>query len=574
MNLKLKQLIPACILGISTLTTAQELGNISGSFESTTQHYNNDDAIGANFDNVDKWGSNNYLKLDYNYDNIYAGLQYEAYVPALYGFDPDGSFEGEAVASYYLAYEKEKFGVRGGFIYDQFGSGLIFRSWEDRQIGINNAVKGVRAYINFDDILNVKTVYGRQRKNLKETGTGVVRGVDAEVNLNNLTKLNGKWKFNVGASVVDRYEGGYSGPIEDFPSNVTAYSLRFNATNGSIYFDAEYVGKSKDAYVTLEPQIEVTDFFFDGNAFLANLGYSRKGFGINATFRRMQFMNFRSERIAQNNSLIVNYVPALTKQHDYSLTNIYVYAAQSNFILSKKHAVTGEIGGQIDIYYTIPKGTFLGGKYGTKIAINASQWNGLVNNGFLRFEDNKLVEADVDNELLKLGERYFQDINIEIYKKWNRKWKSTVAFLNGYYNNTVLKGGPGSGGVVKTQIAVADVTYNFTRRSALRVEGQHMWADDSTGDWAAATVEYTFAPKWSIYAADMYNYGNKKPEGSNEPDNQFQVHYYNFGMSYTKGSTRFAASYGRQRAGLLCVGGVCRVVPASTGLTLTLNTTF
>jgi hypothetical protein len=31
---------------------------------------------------------------------------------------------------------------------------------------------------------------------------------------------------------------------------------------------------------------------------------------------------------------------------------------------------------------------------------------------------------------------------------------------------------------------------------------------------------------------------------------------------------------GRQRGGLVCVGGVCRFVPESSGLTLTFNTSF
>jgi len=43
-------------------------------------------------------------------------------------------------------------------------------------------------------------------------------------------------------------------------------------------------------------------------------------------------------------------------------------------------------------------------------------------------------------------------------------------------------------------------------------------------------------------------------------------------MSFTKGSGRIMVSYGRRREGLLCVGGVCRLVPAATGLTI--NTTF
>jgi hypothetical protein len=43
---------------------------------------------------------------------------------------------------------------------------------------------------------------------------------------------------------------------------------------------------------------------------------------------------------------------------------------------------------------------------------------------------------------------------------------------------------------------------------------------------------------------------------------------------YIKGSTRFTVSYGRQRAGLFCVGGVCRFVPANNGLTLSFTQSF
>jgi len=62
----------------------------------------------------------------------------------------------------------------------------------------------------------------------------------------------------------------------------------------------------------------------------------------------------------------------------------------------------------------------------------------------------------------------------------------------------------------------------------------------------------------------MYNYGNDDKK----------VHYFNVGTTYTKSSTRMSLSYGRQRGGLLCVGGVCRYVPPSKGITATLSLTF
>lgn len=63
-----------------------------------------------------------------------------------------------------------------------------------------------------------------------------------------------------------------------------------------------------------------------------------------------------------------------------------------------------------------------------------------------------------------------------------------------------------------------------------------------------AFVEWSYAPKFNLFVSDMYNYGNVGNE----------IHYYNFGGGYSTGQHKLLLSYGRQRAGLVCVGGVCR----------------
>ena len=61
----------------------------------------------------------------------------------------------------------------------------------------------------------------------------------------------------------------------------------------------------------------------------------------------------------------------------------------------------------------------------------------------------------------------------------------------------------------------------------------------------------------------------------NKNDNETKrIHYYNLGGSYTLGAQRFALNYGRQRGGLVCIGGVCRFVPESTGLTANIVLSF
>lgn len=48
------------------------------------------------------------------------------------------------VATYFVQYKNEKIDLTAGYFYEQFGSGLLYRSWEDRALGINNALRGGR----------------------------------------------------------------------------------------------------------------------------------------------------------------------------------------------------------------------------------------------------------------------------------------------------------------------------------------------------------------------------------------------------------------------------------------------
>jgi hypothetical protein len=45
-------------------------------------------------------------------------------------------------------------------------------------------------------------------------------------------------------------------------------------------------------------------------------------------------------------------------------------------------------------------------------------------------------------------------------------------------------------------------------------------------------------------------------------------------MSFNKGPHRLSISYGKQSEGIICVGGICRKVPASYAAGITFSTTF
>lgn len=501
-------------------------GRLSGSFETYSQIYQNDKKISAIVPQ-DKVGSNNYLKLDYTYKQFTAGVQFEGYLPTIVGFP----FQTNAskLINKYFKYTANKFSVQVGDFYEQFGSGLVFRAWENRQIGINNALEGVNIHVQPAAFLKIKALYGKPR-NVLDYANANIRGTDAEIDVLQLLNNsdNSKTKVLLGGSYVSRFQT-YTGPDANFPATVNNTAIRLSINNNSTSFYTEYVHKSKDPH-------DVNFYNFGtGKAFLLNGSFSKEGLGLNLTYRAMQNMDFRGTREAFGVQLPVNYIPSLSKQHDYLTTNIYVYNPQA----------WSETGGQAELFYNFKEGTYLGGKFGSKISVSYSQFRNL---------------KDLDN-LFSIGkEKYFEDLSIEWKKKWNEKWSAVFSYHNIYYNKGVIIGGGND--IVTSNIFVLNTTHQYSEKNAVRFELQHLSTADDLGNWASALSEFSFAPKWSFYVSDLYNYGKT------------DIHYITLGSTFTKGANRLNISYGRQREGLFCVGGVCRFVPASSGFTIALISNF
>ena len=531
----MKKIFIAAIACISINTAhSQQLdqiikGHLNGSFESYSQYYMNDATIGA-FAPQDKVGSNNFLKLDYTSGKFMAGIQYESYLPSILGYTAIPVSQSKVVNKYFK-YTEDKFSVQVGDFYEQFGNGLIFRSFENRQIGINNALEGVNVYVEPTNFSKVKVIYGRTRE-LFDYSNSITRGADAEIDL---TKAFGKKNvehtinLSVGGSFVSRYQE-YTGPNDDFPPTVNATATRFDFNTGNFALNAEYATKSRDPHVLNNQSFE------KGKVLLVNTSYTKNNFGVTLTARALSNMDFRSEREVEFATYLpVNYIPALTKQHDYLTSNIYVYNAQT----------LGETGFQTDVFYAIKPNTKLGGKYGTKIAANFSYYGSL--------KDNSNIFSVGSN-------KYYSDANIEVKKKWSKKLETTLALQNIFYNASVIQAASHED-VVSNVVAVG-VLYKYATQKSIRVKLEHLSTKQDNGNWASIITEFSPASPYTFYASDLYNYG---VTGN---------HYYNVGASVTKNATRFSLGFGKQRAGLFCVGGVCRFVPAAYGFTATLTTSF
>ncbi|BAO76235.1 DUF6029 family protein [Winogradskyella sp. PG-2] len=534
------------------IISSQENGNFYGGIESNSQWLQTDEGI--NFlAPEDQFRANNYLLLNYNSGNFTAGLQYESYLPsALLGYDPIFDNQNN-VATYYFNYKDDKIDVTGGYFYEQFGSGLILRSWEDRQLGLNNALKGLNVKFKATKDLEIKAVFGKQRYGF-EASEGTIQGIDAELNLSDALNIESV-DIQMGLSYVGRHQN--TNGVEAIPSNVGAYGGRLDFVFKNVYAGIEAIIKDPDA-IANEGQLS-SNKLYDGTALQINAGYAKKGIGVNATFRRLENFSFFADRLAEGNVFnqqVINYVPGLTKQQDYLLTNIYVYNPQPRLIIESFDQRSGEVGTQFDLFYSFKKGTYLGGKYGTKLAMNFSYWGGLDS------------EYNIENRWYKAkfignGPQLFRDFNFEIKKKWSKNWSSVFTYQNVLVDKGIVEGGPLGNSSILANIGVVEATRRFDKGKALRLVGQHLWSEDDRKNWAAAVIEYNFSTTFAIYAADNWNYG-----GPND------IHYYSVGGSYSKGNTRLGVNYGRQRGGLICIGGVCRFVPENTGFSANLTVAF
>lgn len=547
-------LLKAAVLSVccffSLLVKAQQnLGEIHGNFQTDVQYYNTDTIIGAPIV-PEKVLMNGFANINYTRDNFSCGVRYESYLNALQGFDT--RYKGNGFGYRFASFTKDNLTITAGNFYDQFGSGLIFRSYEERTLGVDNAMDGLRLKYNPISGVFLKGFIAKQRYFFGQ-GEGIVRGLDGEININELSeKLAAqKLKIIVGGSFVSKYQQDKDIAYK-FPENVASGAGRIQIGYGKISLSAEYVHKIND------PSALNNFIYKEGSAFLLGLAYSQKGLGINVGVKRIDNMNFRSDRTAIGNNLTINYLPALTKQHSYNLAaSIYPYATQPN----------GEFSYQGEVIYTIKKDSPLGGKYGTTINLNYSEVHDI----------NKEVVDDTTvvmepytlgykSDFFKFGRKvFFKDLNLEITRKLSKQMKLVVFYANQVYNIDIIQGKPGAA-IIYSNLAAVDLTYKINSTNAIRIEMEGLFTKQDMGSWVAALIEYTVAPHWSVAFLDQYNYGNSIEEK--------QLHYYTGNLTYTKNSNRFSLGYGRQRAGLLCIGGVCRVVPASNGLTLSVSSSF
>ena len=506
------------------------------------------------------FGSNDYLKVDYNIGRFSAGVQVDGYLPAMYGYDfYDYSQRDSKLNMFltkYVQWEDANWGVRLGDIYDQFGNGLVFRAYEDRALAFNNSLAGARAYYNFNNMVNVKVVAGMPRLYDMRSKTAIW-GADLSLSFSEMLG------WYDGLVVL---EASYVGRHQDVASEYLAKGVEGNVLNmASGRFNVEAKGFSFRFETVSKLNNDIYNPMYNaakGNATTIDLGYTKGRFSASASFRRQEnmttFIEYRPMGIGGGNTM--TYLPLLTRQHTYSLANLNPYRGSSVH-------TGGEVGGQIDLYYSLrnPKAR---GKY----------WNFHINYSMFNTIDHKSEMSGMDID----GRNVWVDFNFDVERQWNKQLKTTFLYSFQRWDEEINHYDAAHSHYCRSHIFVGDVTYKINKKHSMRFELQYLASNDYEGDWVAATIEYNLAPKFSFYVSDMWNcekmqdgaYGNYFMNINTYEYEHELLHYYQVGASFTHNSLRAQLSYGRNRAGYVCSGGVCRFQPAYTGVNLALTLSF
>ena len=580
-------LLAAAILTALPAAAQEEDGGVSlkGSIQSDVLIPQEDQKIGTG--TYKDWGlTNTYVDLQLLNKYVSAGARFEYLDHPLPGFEKD--FQGWGVPHIYVTGRLKHAELTLGDYYEQFGSGFILRTYEERSLGIDNSLRGARLTLKPVKGVTLKALAGQQRVYWHNrswdkdftylNGTDPwIYGADLELNVDQWFKRmdqNGS-RLTLGVSAVTKHERSEdivnlrpTGAKDEFgtdilgayklnlPTDVGAIDVRAQFQKGNYSLMAEYALKSQD------PSFDNGYIYRRGNALMLSGSYSKRGMSLLLQAKRSEDMAFRSQRSRTGTAAFINHLPAFSQQQTYALAALYPYATQN---------ALGEWAFQGEFSYTFKRKTALGGKYGTTVKLNASHIRGIDRQPLMAAGqpvENLQGTKGYTTKFFRMGhDTYYQDINVQLDKKVTKDFKLNLMYMHQRYNKTIVEG---HGGTINSHIAIAEGKYTINKKLTLRGEAQYLHTKQDQGDWWYGLLELSVLPHFMFTVSDMYN---AKVPNTDETATSKQ-HFYMVSGCYTHGAHRLQLSYGKTRAGYNCTGGVCRYVPASKGLQVSYNFNF
>jgi hypothetical protein len=538
---------------------AQDGSRLTGSLQANGNIFIRDSLIGAaNIPQYERqfFGGESWLALNYNNWGFDIGVRYDLFNNSNL-LNPTDSYTDQGIGMWYVSKTINKLKITGGYIYDQIGSGMIFRSWEDRALLIDNALKGIRLVYDITPDITIKGFSGRQ-KNLFDTYSSVLSGINAdgffsfgETGNVSISPGIGLVHKNMDDRTISNLVNTLSTyhPNDKIGAKYNTYSFTmYNTLNvGNFTWYVEGALKSREVF--FDPEAERTLFsggttrgkfvFEPGNIIYSSVSYATEGLGITLEAKRTENFSSRTDPFVGLNRGMINYLPPMAKLHTYRLKSRYLPAT----LELDEQAIQLE----------------------TRYSPNDKWTFGLAVSNITRL-NNDLLYRDIDfefnykasNKMLIMWGLQFQTYNQEVYQE-----KPDVPLIDAF-------------------IPYFELLYKLDRKKSLRFEAQYMYVgmDEKAGfrqdygQWLFAQVEYSIAPNWTFTVSDMYNVDPGKLSPSDANGKKLRIHYPRFDVFFNHKNNRYSLSYVKQVEGIVCTGGICRLEPAFNGVRFTISSTF
>lgn len=518
-------------------------GTLSGDLMMNLNFFQRDTNIKASnnplYDNYLS-GSEGWLALRYNVSGYTFFLRADAFNNSNLKA-PRQANTDFGVGAWSVTKDMNDLSITVGYIYDQVGSGILFKAYEDRGLLIDNALVGIELKYKLTKNIQLKGFTGQIKDNQNSIVNArygpVIRGFNAEGDFgNNVHVIPGVGVLNrtLDATsmneVVSQINSMRAASRFEPMYNMYAFCAYNTLTykNFSWYAEADYK--------THEAILEDSLVDKPGNVEFTTLSYGQKGIALNIAGKRTQdFVMRTSPNEFTVGDGILNHQPVIAPVRPERLLARYTPASQD----ISEQAVNANL--------------LLSPKDVTNIMLSYTSITTLDNQ---RLYQEGYVEGNyqgLQSWIFQLGAQYLQ------------------------YNNTVYVGHAAS--IVNAITPFTEVTYRLSEKKSLRMELQYMNTKQDYGSWIFALLEYDIAPKWAITASDMYNtVMNRNSDNPNSSDvgfsNEKAQNYYNLFVAYTKGANRFSLAYVKQVDGINCSGGVCRYEPAFSGVKATITSSF
>ncbi|OQX96444.1 hypothetical protein B6I21_00955 [candidate division KSB1 bacterium 4572_119] len=247
------------------------------------------------FTNWEEYGRQiveNWTDMSYQRDFFQLGMRYEINRPPdPFIFPRDSLLENFELTYRYAEFYYKDFTATVGNFYTMFGRGMVLRTYEDRNLRVDNNLEGIKAE-HTTAFCSIQALAGKMRDKYNRRKNAIY-GIDGEFNISKNILLGG--------SCISQQDA-----VNDM-SNIWASRLSISREWVDLYFESAKPDWSNRL-----------------SHYLALTGYYSK-FALTAEYKDYDQLSFKNDYGTEYNA-----APALTREHSYTLLNRHPHALNQN----------------------------------------------------------------------------------------------------------------------------------------------------------------------------------------------------------------------------------------------------